>query len=81
MDLEEDQNKRKEMHIIIVNNDINTSIKEEFDSREQVTCMYCSAYAPVIFLSALDMRRAWSPICWSVMSPSNSALGTSATIN
>ena len=34
MDLEEDQNKRKEMHIIIVNNDINTSIKEEFDSRE-----------------------------------------------
>src|SRR5437867_1264125 len=32
----------------------------------------------VSFRSAWDMRRAWSPICASPISPSISALGTSA---
>lgn len=36
------------------------------------------ASEPVILRSALDMRRACRPICMSPMSPSSSALGTSA---
>ena len=46
--------------------------------KEQYNIVCNHRHLPVIFLRALDISRACKPICWSVMSPSNSARGTRA---
>lgn len=47
----------------------------------KITVVWDFDSEPVIFLKALDMSRACSPICWSAMSPSNSAASACLSYN